>query len=249
MKITFQPFNFLETVVIPLLTTSEQALSFGVQSIDRTFPGFKPGDLAVLYGHSFWKTLIFRLCVKCQLSREKGGFNSSIIFLDGGNTFNPFLISAVAREFGLNPKSTLERMFVSRAFTAYQLSALVLETLEDALKHYRSKLVLISEITSLFLDRDVPSKEALAIFNKMMFHLADLATRQNIIVTATCSKGERSKRLVFLESILLGKASTIARVTESRGTLQLTVQNHCFPESVAIDISHNELTLEKFVKA
>ena len=249
MKAIFQPFNSSKTVVILLLSASEQVLSFGVQSIDHTFPGFKPGDFVVLYGRSFWKTLIFRLCVHCQLSKEKGGFNSSVIFVDGGNTFNPYLISTVAREYGLDPKSTLERVFVSRAFTAYQLSALVLETLEDALKHYRSKLVLISEIISLFLDRDVPTREALEVFKKMMFHLADLAIRRNIIVTATCSNDGRSKRLVFLESILLEKANTIARVTESRGRLQLTLQNHRFPESLAVDIPHNEPTLEKFVEA
>ncbi len=232
-----------------MLTTSERVLSFGVQSIDRTLIGFKPGDFAVLYGYSFWKTLIFRLCVNCQRSKEKGGFDSSVIFVDGGNTFNPYLVSAVAREFGLDPKSKLEQVFVSRAFTAYQLSALVLETLEDALKHYRSKLVVISEIISLFLDRDVPTRESLEVFKKMMFHLADLAIRRNIIVTATCSNYRRSKRLAFLESILLQKANTIARVTESRGRLRLAIQNHCFPESVTVDIPHNEPTLEKFVEA
>ena len=227
--------------MILLLSAAEQVLSFGVQSIDCAFPGFKLGDFAVLYGHSFSKTLIFRLCVNCQLSKEKGGFDSSVIFVDGGNTFNPYLISTVAREFGLDPKSALERVFVSRAFTAYQLSALVLETLEDALRRYRSKLVLISEIVGLFLDRDVPTKEALEVFNKMMFHLADLAIRRNIIVASTCSNDGRSKRLGFLESILREKANTIARVTESRGKWQLTLQNHCFPESLAVDIPHNEL--------
>jgi len=235
--------------VISLITLSEQALSFGVQSIDHTFPGFKLGEFVVLYGHPFWKPLIFRLCVHCQLSKEKGGFDSSVIFVDGGNTFNPYLISAVAREFDLDPRLALERVFVSRAFTAYQLSALILETLEGALKHYRSKLVLISEIISLFLDRDVPTREALEIFNKMIFHLADLAIKRNVIVAATSSNGERSRRLVFLESIMFGRASTIARVNESRGRLQLTIQDHCFPESLTVDVLRNEPTLEKFVEA
>lgn len=235
--------------MIPLLTTGEQALSFSVKNIDHIFPGFKQGELAVLYGHTFCKTLVFRLCVHCQLSKEKGGFNSSVIFVDGGNTFNPYSISAVAREFGLDPKSALERVIVSRAFTAYQLSALVLETLEAALKHYKSKLVLISDIISLFLDQDVPTREAVEIFSKIMFHLADLATRRSIIVAATCSNGERSKRLVLLESTLFGRASTTLQVIESRGRLQLAIRNHCFPEPLTIAFSGNESTLEKLVEA
>ncbi len=224
-------------------------MSFGIQSIDQAFPGFKLGDFAVLYGHIFCRTLIFRLCAICQLSSEKGGFDSPVVYVDGGNTFNPYVISAVAREFGLTPKSALERVFVSRAFTAYQLSALVLETLEDAVKYFRSKLVVVSEIINLFLDRDVPKREAIEIFNQMMLYLADLAIRRKIIVIATCFNDEPSRRHDFLQSILLGKASTIARVTESKGGLKLIIQNHGFPESLTIDLSHNKASLEKFVEA
>ena len=235
--------------MIPLLTINKQALSFGIQGIDQAFQGFKFGDFAVLYGHPIWKTLIFRLCVHCQLPTEKGGLDSSTIYVDGGNSFNPYEISAIAREFGLDPKSALERVFISRAFTAYQLSAIVLETLEDAIKHYRSKLILISQIANLFLDRDVPTKEALEIFQKMILRLANLALRRNIIVVTTCSNGERSRRQTALESILLGRADKTARFTEDKGRLQLSIKNHGFPESLTIDVLRNEATLEKFSEA
>jgi len=235
--------------VIPLLTTDKQALSFGIPSIDRAFQSFKFGNFAVLYGHPICKTLIFRLCVRCQLPKEKGGLDSTTIYVDGGNSFNPYEISAIAREFGSDPRSTLERVFVSRAFTAYQLSAIISETLEDAIKHYRSKLILISKITNLFLDRDVPTKEALEIFHKMIIRLVDLALRRNIIVVATCSNSECSKRQAVLESILLERADKTARFTEDKGRLQLSVKNRGFPESLTVDILRNEATLEKFVEA
>ncbi len=235
--------------MVPLLTADEKALSFGIQSIDHAFQGLKPGDFATLHGHPFCKTLMFKLCVQCQLPKEKGGFDSSTIYVDGGNSFNPYKISAIARDFGSDPRSTLERVFVSRAFTAYQLSAIILETLEDALKRYRSKLVLISNITSLFLDRDVPTKEALEIYQKMIIHLADLALRRSIIVVATCSDSGHSKRQIVLESILLGKACKTARFTEAKGRIQVAIQNRGFPRSLQLDILPNEATLEKFVEA
>ena len=234
---------------MPLLTIDKQALSFGIQSIDQTFQGFKLGDFAALYGHHICKTLIFRLCVRCQLLTEKGGLGSSAIYVDGGNSFNPYEISAIAREFDSDPRSTLERVFISRAFTAYQLSAIVLETLEDAIKHYKSKLILISQITSLFLDQDVPTKEALEIFQKMTFRLADLALKRNVIVVATYSSDEHSRRQAVLESILLGKADKPARFTEDKGILQLSVKNRGFPETLTIDVLRNEATLEKYVEA
>jgi hypothetical protein len=202
-----------------LLTIDKQALPFGIKNIDQVFQGAKPGNFTVLYDHPICKNLIFRLCVRCQLPEEKGGLDSSAIYVDGGNSFNPYDISTIAREYGADPKSTLERVFISRAFTAYQLSAIVLETLEDALKRYRSKLVLISKITSLFLDRDVPAKEALELFKKITQHLVDLALKRNITIVATCSSDEPSKRQVVLESILLRIADKTARFTETKGRL------------------------------
>ena len=232
-----------------MLATNEQALSFYIRSIDPKFPGFKLGDFAVMYGHPFCSNLLFRLCVCCQLPKEEGGLASSAILVDGGNTFNPYAISAIAREFGLDPKSTLEQVFISRAFTAYQLSALILETLENALKHYKSKLVLISSITNLFLDKDVPTKEAFEIFRQIVTRLSDLAIERDIIIVATCSNGEHSKRRIILESILLGKTRTTVKVAESKGRLQLTIQIHDSSDPFTVDISQNRATLQEFMEA
>jgi hypothetical protein len=224
-------------------------LSFGIQSIDQTFQGVKPGNLTVLHDHPICKNLMFRLCVRCQLPENKGGLDSSAIYVDGGNSFNPYEISAIAREYGSDPKSTLERVFISRAFTAYQLSAIISETLEDALKRYKPKLVLISKITSLFLDRDVPAKEALELFKKMILCLSDLALKRNTIIVATCSDDEPSKRQIVLESILLRIADKTARFTETKGRLQLSIKNRGSPETLTADILRDEATLEKFVEA
>jgi RecA/RadA recombinase len=232
-----------------LLTTDKQALSFGIQSVDQTFQGVKPGNLTVLYDHPVCKNLIFRLCVRCQLPETKGGLDSSSIYVDGGNSFNPYEISAIAREHGSDPKSTLERVFISRAFTAYQLSAIVSETLEDALKRYKPKLVLISKITSLFLDRDVPPKEAVELFKKMTLHLTDLALKRNIIIVATCINDEPSKRQIVLESILLRTADKNARFIETKGRLQLSIRSRDSAEILTADITRDEATLEKFVEA
>jgi len=97
---------------------------------------------------------------------KKGGLNSRVVYVDGGNTFDPYAVSAIAQEYGLEPKSVLEKILISRAFTAYQLTALVFEKLEEALKRYRSKLVIVSDITRLFLDRDVPKIRAVTSFSK-----------------------------------------------------------------------------------
>jgi len=232
-----------------MLTHDEPTLSFGLQQIDNAFLVFKPGDSAVLYGHHFVKTLSFLLSVRCQLPKENGGLKSSAVYVDGGNVFNPYAVSAIAQEYGLDPKSTLERIFVSRAFTAYQLSALIFEKLEDALKQYRSRLVLISDITSLFLDRDVPTKEAIEVFNKAVIYLSDLAVKRNAIVVATSFPHQGSRRRVFLESLLFGRTGTVVRISESKSRLQFTLESHPFLKPFSIDIPRDAVTLEKCVEA
>ncbi len=230
-----------------LLTHDEQALSFGLPRIDHTFLGFKMGDFAVLYGHPFCKTLSFLLSVRCQLPRKEGGLDSTAIYIDGGNTFNPYAISAVAQRYNLDPQSTLERIFVSRAFTAYQLSALIFETLENAFKQYRSKLVLISDITALFLDRDVPTREAMNLFNNTMIYLSELVKRRGVIIVASCfPRGRFRRRRFFFESVLFGRAGTVIKVAESKGRLQFTLESHPLLKPFTIDIVQNAVTLEKF---
>lgn len=232
-----------------MLTRNEPALSFGLPYVDNVFLGFKPGDSAVLYGHNYVKTLSFLLSVRCQLPKETGGLASSAVYVDGGNVFNPYAVSAIAQEYGLDPKSTLEQIFVSRAFTAYQLSALIFEKLEDALRRYRSKLVLISDITSLFLDKDVPTKEAIEVFNKAVIYLSDLAVKRNAIIVVTSFPHQGSRRRVFLESLLFGRAGTVVRVSESKDGLQFTLESHPFLKPFSIDIRRDAVTLEKRVEA
>jgi len=50
------------------------------------FPGFALGDFAVLQGSSVL-SLASLWCVKAQLPTQLGGLQSSVIFIDGGNTF------------------------------------------------------------------------------------------------------------------------------------------------------------------
>jgi len=231
-----------------LLTKAEQALSFGLQHVYHAFPRFRIGEFAVLYGHQFCKTLTFMLSVRCQLPKELGGFNSSCIYLDGGNTFNPYTISAVARQHGLDPRFALERIFISRAFTAYQLSALMLETLEKALKQHRSKLVLISDVMSLFLDRDVPAREALDIFKKALSYVSELAEQREVIIVASYFPQGRLRRRFFLESALFEKAGSIIKVDEIKGSrLQFSLEKHLVLKPMIIDVSLNADTLERFV--
>jgi hypothetical protein len=137
-------------------------LSLGVPVVDDVFPGFENGDFGVLYGEGS-SLMGFVLCVRCVLPTDLHGLGCDVVFVDGGNSFSPYLVSEVARGYGFDPRYVLERIYVSRAFTAYQLSALILEKLEPFTDRHDVGLVFVSDIASLFLDRDIPKREAVDV--------------------------------------------------------------------------------------
>jgi hypothetical protein len=235
-------------VVTALPRKLNRVLTLGIPKLDEVFPGFEGGDFVVLAGRALGLMLSFLLSVRCQLPLRKGGLNSRAVFIDGGNTFDPYTVSAMAREFDLEPRSVLEKILVSRAFTAYQLTELVFEKLEAALKKSRSKFMVISAITGLFLDRDMPKIEGRHIFLKITRYLSELASRRRAIVVASYFSRPYSRRNFFLESVLFERASTVVRLKESEGGFKFTLEDHPSTKPFAIDVPSNKVTIDMFAE-
>jgi hypothetical protein len=107
-------------------TITKPLFSLNMPGVDELFPGFAAGDFALLYGSPSVISLTSLLCVRAQLPVQLGGLGSNIIFIDGGNTFRLYNIARLAQLHQLNPNQTLEHIFISRAFTAYQLTSLIM---------------------------------------------------------------------------------------------------------------------------
>jgi predicted ATP-dependent serine protease len=223
-------------------------LSFGLENIDELFPGFVSGDFAVLYGLPTCLYLSFLLSVRCQLSRKRGGLDSSVIFIDGGNSFDVYTTSSIAQQYGLDPKQVLEKIYISRAFTAYQLTSLILEKLKEAFSSFKSKLVIVSDIISLYLDRDVPKTEAVDVFHKLTNYLSKFARENKVIVVATHFLRFRSVRSMFFESVLFGRADVLIRVKDSRGVLRFVLEKHPRYGLGEVEFPFDRVTLERFME-
>jgi hypothetical protein len=128
------------------------------------------------------------------------------------------------------------------------LAALVFEKLEEALKIYRSKLVVISDITGLFLDCNVPKIEGREIFVGMTNYLLDLASKRRIVVVAPHFPRPYLSRNIFLESVLLSRASTVIRFREFKGDFKLILEEHPNIKSSTVNFSSNGVTMDKFME-
>jgi hypothetical protein len=98
-----------------------------------------------------------------------------IVFLDGGNSFDPYLISKLSRHSQIRPEELLSRIYISRAFTCHQMQALVVDRLDAALRKYSTSVVIVSGLLDTFFDEAVPFGEAYGLLKIAAAELVRLA--------------------------------------------------------------------------
>jgi len=228
-------------------TTAQPLFSLNMPGVDELFPGFAPGDFAVLCGSPSVISLTSLLCIRAQLPVQLGGLGSNVVFIDGGNTFRLYKIARLAQLHQLNPKQALERIFISRAFTAYQLTSLILDKLEETIKNSHAKFVVISDIGGLFLDNDVPNEEAQRIYSQIISYLSSFAKKQQIILIATYLPYSDNKRNSLLEEITCSKANTVLSFTKTMYTREVSLEKHPYFVLGTTELPSENLTLTDFM--
>lgn len=151
----------------------------GYAAFDDVFGGVERAQLTALDASTpmLWDLTLGTLC--------EGTRHGMVVAVDGGNSFDPYLIAAHARRLGMVPRDVLAGLRVSRAFTAYQLSVVLNEALPDELLDHRPGLVLVSCLPELYLDEDVPWHEANELVKQAMDGLRAVARDHGCAVLAT----------------------------------------------------------------
>jgi len=98
----------------------------------------------------------------------------SITLVDATQSFDPYLVARVGRLSGTPPRTLLERIRLSRAFTCHQLVTLLCETLPGQ-KAEGPLFVLGPGV--LFYDEQVPIRERQALFRQVVHSLVILKER------------------------------------------------------------------------
>lgn len=208
-----------------LSTNKLRRLSLGFPTLDDVFTGFEPGDFAVIRGNAV-SFILSVLSIRAQLPSECGGLNSSTVFVDGGNSFSPYEVAEIARDYALDCKAALDHVYVSRAFTAYQLTSLILDKTCPVLQQIRARLLIVSNITSLFLDRDMPKFEGRELFMKICSKLSEIASEKHITVVVSYSPLNRSGQSLFFEAALFGKSNILMKLKKSGQVLSVSLEDH-----------------------
>jgi hypothetical protein len=220
-----------------------------MRNVDELFSGFEAGDFAVLHGTTAVLPLSLLLCVRAQLPPQLGGLGTEVVFVDGGNTFRLYKVSRFAQIHQLNPRSVLERIHIARAFTAYQMASLIMDKMESAVRQLHAKLVVVSDLAGLFMDKDIPDEEARRIFSHVTAYLSAFAKESDSALVATYFPRKNSQRNLYLYSLTCGRADLVASVRQGKHCREFVLEKH--PRSVLgyAEFPSDALKLTEFVEA
>jgi hypothetical protein len=246
-KRNFPSSNLKEANDLLQNTLVKHLLSFNMPNIDGLFGGFAEGDFAVFYGMPTILDLSLLLAVRAQLPFQLGGLETNVVFVDGSNSFRLYQVSHLAQLHQLDPRQVLERIYISRAFTAYQMTSLILEKLKESVR-LRSKLVIISDVTGLYLDDDIPPREAKEVFSQLTLYLSRFSQENHLIVIATCLPHSDSKQDTFFRAMACGRASVALSVKPSRFGERLFLEKHPSLHLGYAEFSSESLTLDQFME-
>lgn len=174
-------------------------------------------SLMVLHGHP----LVLRLGLHVAADRAVAG--EPVVYLDGANTFDPFVIGRLARAYRQAPRKILSLVHVARAFTCHQMERLVSDCLEEALTRYQARVAVVSGLFETFYDEAVPSQEVGRLAGRMIQQLRQLAQRGYVLV-CLCppTLAITRSRHRFLDQ-LCSQADRVIRVgdVQGQGTVRL----------------------------
>lgn len=203
-----------------------EVLSLGIEPLDEMLlGGLETGKLVALKGDNSVLGLSHLFCVRAQLPARRGGIDSQVLWLDGGNTFDPYLITEYSRANDLNPERVLKRIHLSRAFTCYQMSSLISERMPEALRRFKVKLVVISDLPQLYLDSDIPRREAKEIFMGAVDDLRSSLKKELFLVTSF-EYPFAPARAAEISNILFSNAEVVLEAREKKGAMEFRLDRH-----------------------
>ena len=156
--------------------------SLGFPRFDSLLRPLSEGRLVMFSGEP--SSVVGELAAfRAQLPVDSGGFDSGVLFIDGGNRSNPYIFSSFAKQKGLRPAVDMRRVTSCRDFTIYQLAAMISEHLAPAAADYGTRLVVISDVLGTFNEPELEEREARRVLSAVEEGIEK--TKKHALVIAT----------------------------------------------------------------
>ena len=221
----------------------ERDVSSALKPLDEFIGTFKSSSVNFIDSASkFLFDFTSLLCVQ-EIMRH----DLPVVFLDGGNSINPFVLANLAKRFGVDREHMLSRVHISRPFTAYQMSTLIGERLEDRIQESGAGVLVVSCFPAPYLDEDLWWPEALELVRHGFSTVKELTERWNTITLITNYKLSNMYRRSALRRLLYTEPDKVVRFENGVRCLRVVLPREERWMNY-VPVAHNQTTLAEYVE-
>ncbi|HTS00568.1 MAG TPA: hypothetical protein VML00_12485 [Bacteroidota bacterium] len=185
----------------------------------QQFKSSPPGKLYCLHGTG----AVFRISLAAAAHVLLGGMPVTLV--DGTNRFDAYYLAEFARKHAgvrpdgrtLAPADLLDNIYVSRAFTCYQMEAVVTERLPAFVAERGSPVVIIFGLLDTFYDDQAPLFQVKAGLQRVVAALRRLRTQNVAVLLASLDVTLGAKERNGLFPALMSAMDSVYRVVEEEG--------------------------------
>ena len=213
-----------DSTVSPAALVPSPAGVVPYSALARQFHAEPRGKLYCLHG----SRLVFRIALSAAAQILLRGIPVALV--DGTNRFDPYFIAEFARRVasrgGPPASALLDRIYVSRAFTCYQMEAVITEKLPAFIRRAGVPVAVVFGPLDTFYDEQAPFFEVQAGVERMIAALHELRARDIGVLTASeevrLASRERSRLFPRFASAM----DNVFRVTEQEGHPRILLEQH-----------------------
>jgi len=170
------------------LVAPRRSLLVGVPAIDRFLGPLVGGQVVLLRGLEHAPGLMPRIVVGAVLE-----LGEDVVLVDGGNAADPYRLSAACRRLGARPEDVLPRVHVARAFTSFQMSAIIEDALPRAVEEHAPGLLAVLSVDELYNDENVGRDQAVVLLGRAMDRIRSLAEQRGLVAVLGDSRAHRAR--------------------------------------------------------
>lgn len=221
----------------------ERDILSDLRPLDDFLGAFKSSTVSFMDSASrFLFDFVSLLCVQ-EIMR----YDLPVVFLDGGNSIDPFVLTNLAKRVGMDGEYVLSRVHVSRPFTAYQMSTLIEERLEDCIQESGAGMLVVSCFPALYLDEDLWWPEALELIRRGFSRVKEMTESWNTITLVTNYKLRNMHRKSALRRLLYTEPDKIVRFENGDRCLRIVLPKQGTWMSYT-PVAHNQTTLTEYMR-
>ena len=215
------------------LASSYNRFSLDFSLCDKLLQPLAPDNLIMLQGHG--ASAVAELAAfRAQLPPERGGLDSTTVFIDGGNCSDPYLFASLARRYSFDTKRALRRVANCRVFTMYQLANLLSNDVMNMAETYGSKLLVIANLLGTFNEPEMSAREVDRLLDAIRAGVME--AKKKLIVIATLGSPNK------YDETINPWADTLVRLSLlRRGTIQADLLRHPTKKHGRTEFAMNQL--------